>query len=129
MRSLEGDEDGAVVLHIRRDVVQDFLRQPKLPAVLHYHFILAVLVRRTNAYFSGRTLSKSRGGMCGKYLQTDSLRPTLRRKLCCVSNIILAMIYGNKLPNYQDMVDTAMEYDEQIADYLCFFYIINDHST
>ena len=46
-----------------------------------------------------------------------------------VSNLIHAMIYGNKLPNYQDMVDTVMEYDEQIAGYLCFFYIINDYST
>lgn len=45
MRSLEGDEDGAVVLHIRRDVVQDFLRQPKLPAVLHDHLAVVLLVR------------------------------------------------------------------------------------
>ena len=51
-------------------------------------------------------------------------------KSCVVaSNLIHAMIFGSKLPNYQDMVDTAMEYDEQIADHLCFFYIINDHST
>ena len=46
-----------------------------------------------------------------------------------VSDLIHAMVYGSKHPNYHDMVDTAMEYDERIADYLCFFYIINDHST
>lgn len=44
LRSLEGDEDGAVVTHVSRDVFQNLLRQSKFPAVLHYHFILAVLV-------------------------------------------------------------------------------------
>ena len=35
-----------------------------------------------------------------------------------VSNLIHALIYGSKIPNYQDMIDTAMEYDERIADYI-----------
>lgn len=35
-----------------------------------------------------------------------------------VSNLIHALVHGSQVPNYQDMIDTAMEYDERIADYI-----------
>lgn len=35
-----------------------------------------------------------------------------------VSSFINALVYGGKVPDYQDMINTAMEYDEQIADYI-----------
>lgn len=35
-----------------------------------------------------------------------------------VSNLIHALVYGSQVPSYQDMIDTAMEYDERIADYI-----------
>lgn len=35
-----------------------------------------------------------------------------------VSNLIHALVYGSKVPNYHDMIATAMVYDERIADYI-----------
>ena len=35
-----------------------------------------------------------------------------------VSNLIHALVYGSQVQNYQEMIDTAMEYDERIADYI-----------
>ena len=35
-----------------------------------------------------------------------------------VSNLIHALVYDSQVPNYQDMIDTAMEYDERIAEYI-----------
>lgn len=35
-----------------------------------------------------------------------------------VSNLIHALVYGGKVPSYQDMIDTAMNYDERIVDYI-----------
>ena len=40
----EGNEDGAVVTHISRDVIKDFLRQTELSAVLHDHLSVVFLV-------------------------------------------------------------------------------------
>lgn len=35
-----------------------------------------------------------------------------------VSNLIHALVYGLKGPSMEDMIDTAMEYDDRIADYI-----------
>lgn len=35
-----------------------------------------------------------------------------------VSSLIHALVYGGKVPDCQDMINTAMEYDERIADYI-----------
>ena len=35
-----------------------------------------------------------------------------------VSSLIHALVYGGKVPDCQDMINTAMEYDKRIADYI-----------